>query len=54
MPTYECVIALVSEPNEEMIVTVEAAHNGEALVENVKLRPGTYVKAIREITSSSN
>lgn len=53
MPTYECTIAFIKEPNEETTVTVEAENKGIALVENSKARPGTYVKAIREITPSA-
>ena len=50
MPTYECIIAFIKTPNEETTVTVEAENKGMALAENSKARPGTYVKAIREIT----
>jgi hypothetical protein len=53
VPTYECTIAFIKEPNEETTVTVEAENKGIALVENSKARPGTYVKAIREITPSA-
>lgn len=46
---YECIIALVKEPEKEETVIVEAPNRGEALVVNCNLRPGTFVKAIREI-----
>lgn len=53
MPTYECIIAPVKEPGNETTVTVDAENKGIALVENAKARPGTYVKAIREISSDA-
>ena len=46
---YECIIAPVKEPENEETVIVEAPNRGEALMINCNLRPGTYVKAIREI-----
>lgn len=46
---YECIIAYVKTPNEETTVIIEEEDKGKALVKNDKLRPGTYVKAIREI-----
>jgi hypothetical protein len=46
---YECIIAPVANPEQEEVVIVEAPNKGEALVINCNLRPGTYVKAIREI-----
>lgn len=46
---YECIIAPVKEPETEETVIVEASNRGEALMINCNLRPGTYVKAIREI-----
>jgi hypothetical protein len=52
MPTYECVIAHVSNPSEESTVILEAPSQGDALTENFKQNPGTFVKAIREISSS--
>jgi hypothetical protein len=53
MPTYECVIAYVNAPSEESTVIVEAPSQGEALTENFSQRPGTFVKAIREVNSPS-
>lgn len=46
---YECIIAPVTSPDEEQTVIIEAPDRGEALVINCSLRPGTFVKAIREI-----
>lgn len=45
---YKCVIAPVGKPKEESVVEVEAENKGEALVVNSKVRPGTYVKSIKE------
>jgi len=53
MITYECIIAPVKEPNNETTVTVEAENRGMALAKNSIARPGTFVKAIREITASA-
>ena len=50
MPTYECVIAKVSTPSEDSTVIIEAPSQGDALTNNFDQHPGTYVKAIREIT----
>jgi hypothetical protein len=49
MIIYECVIAPVREPETEETVMIEAKDKGEALIKNFELRPGTFVKAIREI-----
>lgn len=46
---YECIIAPVANPDQEQTVIIEAPDRGEALVINCNLRPGTFVKAIREI-----
>jgi len=51
---YRCVIAPVGIPTEESIVEVEAENKGIALVVNCQLRPGTYVKAIEEISTQSS
>lgn len=46
---YECIIAPVNDWANESTVIIEAKDKGEALVKNCELRPGTAVKAIREV-----
>ena len=53
MTQYTCVIAYVNNPSEETTVVVEATDKAQALIENFKQRPGTYVKSIEETNSSS-
>jgi hypothetical protein len=53
MTQYTCVIAYVSNPDEETTVVVEAKDRAQALIENFNQRPGTYVKSIEETNSTS-
>jgi hypothetical protein len=53
MTQYTCVIAHVGKPDEETTVVVEAKDKAQALIENFNQRPGTYVKSIEEIKSTS-
>ena len=53
MTQYTCVIAYVSNPDEETTVIVEATDRAQALIENFNQRPGTYVKSIEETSSTS-
>ena len=50
MIKYECIVAPVKTPDQEETVIVEAPDRAEALIANHAVRPGTFVKAIREIT----
>ena len=45
---YVCVISLVTNPEQESIVIVEAPDKAQALIINYVERPGTYVKSIQE------
>ena len=50
MIKYECIVAQVKTPDQEETVIIEAPNLSEALIANHEARPGTFVKAIREIT----
>ena len=52
MPTYEIVVAPVTDPTNEQTVTLDANDPGHALTENHAFRPGTFVKSWREITNT--
>lgn len=49
MARFECLIAPVKIPENEITVFVEAKDEGEALVESFKQNPDTFVKSIRRV-----
>lgn len=46
---YKCTIAYAGKPDDVKIVFIEAENKGQALVENSKANPKSYVKIIEEV-----